>query len=123
MANEKTVSISFAVAPAGLTGKVAQASKSANYSFSGTELVGAVFNATTSYAAISLGALASFERIYLQNLDATNFISIAGSATPAELIIKILPGEANYFTPSSASTLYIKADTAAVKYIIVACEP
>ena len=123
MANEKTISISFGVAPAGLTNKIAQASKSANYSFSGSELVGAVLEATTSYVAIPLGALASFERIYLQNLDATNYVQIAGSATPAELIIKLLAGEAVYFTPLSTCTLFIKANGSAVKYIIVACEP
>ena len=123
MANEKTVSISFGIAPSGLSTKVAQANKTASYGWTGTEFIGGVYNATTSYAAISLGALSAFERIYIQNLDSANFLLVAGSATPGELIIKIPAGEANYFTPQAGSTLYIKADTAAIKYVICACEP
>lgn len=120
MANEKRVNVSFQTSLGGLTAGV---QKSASYDFSGNNFTGALLVATTSYVAIPLGALASFERVAILNNDSTNAIEIAGSATPGEMVISIKAGEVNYFTPKSTTTLYIKAITASVNYLLVACEP
>ena len=118
MANEKRISLSLAIVADGLT---AQSTLSFQANLTGTNFVGTVISATTSWVAIPLGALASFERMMIVNQDQTNYISVALDNAGTNTFAKILPGEGIYLTPST-STLYIKANTAACDYQLCATE-
>jgi len=120
MANEKRVSISFSVLKNGLEARV-NWSKTAD--LSGQNYQATVQNIPTSWTALTFDAgLGSVERLALVNTDSTNFVEIALANDNSGKFAKILAGEAIYFMPST-STLYAKADTAAIELQKVACEP
>lgn len=60
-------------------------------------------------------------QVLIQNLDATNFVEIGGDSGLTVFKLKILPGKAVSISPASG-TMYAKADTAAVRILIVAAE-
>lgn len=120
MANEKRTSISFAVVKDVLN---AQLSGSLNEDLSGTNVISGRFSATTSWAAIPVTGLASVDLIAIKNNDATNFIELAVTNDGTNKFAKITAGRMAFFPPAGSVTLYVKADTAACDYTIVAVEP
>lgn len=60
-------------------------------------------------------------QVLIQNLDPTNFIELGGDSGLTVFKIKVLAGRATLISPSSG-TLYAKANTAAVRILIVAAE-
>lgn len=118
MANEIRVSISYSCVESGLT---AAGAVNTTASLTGSNFVATVISATTSWVLIPLGALGNFSRIFIRNLDATNFLQVALDNGGAKIFLTLPAGEAAYFMPTS-STLYVKADTAACDYQLAANE-
>lgn len=127
MASEINATISLKIVSAGLT---ALAATSPVGDLSGSNFVGTVISATTSWVAIPLGSLASFRLLMLRNLDLVNYLQVAtandGTGIFATLQPSISLANANvdsvlYFPPTT-STLYIKAHTAACDCQLAATE-
>lgn len=57
----------------------------------------------------------------IQNLDATNFVEIGGDSGLTVFKLKLLPGK-SLLVPFQSGTVYAKADTAAVRLLILATE-
>lgn len=120
MANEKTTSISFQVAKGGVT---VRDSVSLSETLSGTDFIGRPVTVTTSWTAIPLGDLASFDLLYARNTDATNYIQIATANDGTHVFAKLTAGRACFLPVDSGATLYWKANSASVVCNLVATEP
>lgn len=119
MANELTLtgSLSFA------KGKVAAVSMSkvgSQFTVSGTNYTRETVSVGTSaFVALDLGGITTPGYIFIQNLDATNYVEIA-EATSGTGTIRLLPGEFALFRCDTA-TPSVKAHTGAcvVEYLMV----
>lgn len=124
MANEKRLSLSFAVIKNGLNHSM---TASINGDLSGDNQVSTVQSIGTSWEALTLTDLASTELIAIRNLDATNFVEVAveaaGANKFAKLGISTSPTSVCYFAPAGGVTIYAKADTGACNVQVVAVEP
>lgn len=64
-------------------------------------------------------------RVWLKNLDSTNFVEVGLNTPLSQIIAKLLPGQAMQIpvnkAPTVDPTIYGKADTAAVSLEIVSC--
>jgi hypothetical protein len=80
--------------------------------------INSLVNVTTSDTAIDLGPVSSIGYVYIQNLDATNFVKVGPSS--GSYFIKLLPKEVAVFR-SNVSALHLIADTATctVQYAVV----
>jgi hypothetical protein len=120
MANEKQTSINFSVTKSNLrVGDVLAISEN----LSGSDYYAKAWTVTTSWVAIPLDALASFDLLMVKNTDATNFVSIATANDGTHKFAKLTAGRAMFIPPDSASTLYWKADTASCVCNVTAVEP
>jgi hypothetical protein len=72
----------------------------------------------TSEESTAFGELATLGMCILQNLDATNYVEFGFST--GVYGIKLKPGEAAVFRLNPSSTLYMKADTASCKVLVLA---
>jgi hypothetical protein len=70
---------------------------------------------------IGLGDISTVGYIYVKNLDLANFIELATDDQMVHKFAKILAGDVTLIK-SSSSTIYAKADTAAVRIHVVASE-
>ena len=80
--------------------------------------INSLLNVTTSDTVVDLGPVSSIGYVYVQNLDATNFILIGPSS--GSYFIKLLANEVAVFR-SNVSSIHLIADTAAcmVQYAVV----
>jgi len=119
MPNEISQTINFAASKNGATVSINSTKRidmSGNELLQNTQLIG------TTAETISLGDIAGAPaQVCVKNLDATNFVEIGGDSGLTVLKLRVLPGEASLFRPTSG-TLYGKADTAAVRIQVVAAE-
>lgn len=124
MANEKRLSLSFAVVKDGVT---AQLAKTTTGDLSGDQLSATVQSIGTSWEAIVVTDLASVELIAISNLDATNFVEVAvesaGTNKFAKLTAAGTPKSTLYVPAASGVTFYAKADTAPCSIQVLAVEP
>lgn len=117
MANEISVSASVSASKNGIT--LSQSGSKAidmagDDMLLNTQLIG------TSAEAIAFGEITGAPSVvFLKNTDSTNFVTYGPSNPPTEF--KLLPGHVAVFQPASA-TQYAKADTAAVRLLILATE-
>jgi hypothetical protein len=119
MANEITQSINLSASKGGATVSIST-SKRINMTgddmLQGTQVIG------TSAETLALGEISGAPgNLAIKNLDATNFVEIGGDSGLTVFKIKIAPGEACIFQPTSA-TLYAQANTAAVRVSVIAIE-
>lgn len=92
-----------------------------NITMAGANMMDATQDVGTSAEALDLGPIAGVPPvIYIENLDSTNFVLIGWTNPPTEM--KLLAGQATVF-PTSTATMYVKADTAAVRIRVGTGEP
>lgn len=120
MANEKQTSINFTVSKNNL--RVSD-TLSLNETLAGTDYYAKAWTVTTSWTAIPLDALASFDLLMVKNTDSTNFVELATANDGTHKFAKLTAGRACFLPVNSASTLYWKADTASCVCNVTATEP
>ena len=120
MANEKSSSIVFSVLK---NGQRVSDQLSLSETLAGTDYYGKAWTVTTSWTAIPLDALASFDLVLVKNTDATNFVSIATANDGTHKFAKLTPGRGLFIPADSSATLYWKADTASCVCNVTASEP
>lgn len=115
MANELSVSgLSVSFTKANVP-SVSFNAGSLSITVSGTTIMDSVQDVGTSEEAILLGDVATGGYWFVQNMDATNFVTLR-SATGVTGLVKLLAGEwAIFRTNSSAAAPYIIADTSSCK--------
>lgn len=119
MANEIYTSLELTARKNGAT---ITARASGNQDMSGDDLIQTTQVIGTSSEAVSFGEITGAPaQVMIQNLDSTNFVEIGGDSGLTVFKLKIKPGKAILISPSSG-TMYAKADTAAVRILIVAAE-
>lgn len=119
MANEISMTLSFAVNKSGTSISSAvskQATMSGDAKISNTQNIG------TSTEALQIGDITDLGYMYVQNLDATNFVqfSLTTPVTAGNAFAKLLPGEA-FFVPCRNELIYGLADTSACNAQVTAC--
>jgi hypothetical protein len=120
MANTITVSVSASVALGAGGSRAGAGSISAIQA--GTNNIGNVQNIGATTEALTFGDVTTIGYLFLHNLDATNYVEfdlntpVAGTA-----FCKLLPGECA-FIPTRQTTIYAKANAAAVDVDVVAFE-
>lgn len=120
MANEKTTSINFSVQKNNLR---VNDSLSLIETLAGTDYYAKSWTVTTSWTAIPLDALASFDLLMIKNTDATNYVELATANDGTHKFSKLTPGRATFISDPSASTLYWKANAASCVCNVTATEP
>lgn len=120
MANEKQSTISFSITKNNQ--RVAD-TLSLNEDLSGTDYYGKSWSVTTSWVAVPLDALASFDLVFIKNTDTTNYVELATANDGTHKFAKLTPGRACFVPFNSASTLYWKANAASCVCNITATEP
>lgn len=119
MANEGYIAINLRASKNGAS--IAQ-SMSQRFDMAGAELVQNTQNIGTTSELLTFGNITGTpQSVLIRNLDTTNFVEIGGDSGLTVFKTKILPGQAMYFNPSSA-TVYAKANTAAINVLILAIE-
>lgn len=115
MADELKVSTGLVYTPPGISENITRSTLidiSAGRVAKATQLVG------TSEESFNLVDVASARYFEIQNLDATNFVSVdCNSGAP--YCIKLFPGDIATFPPGT-NALYMKADTAACLVAVTA---
>jgi hypothetical protein len=110
MANELTVTTSLSYSKSNDTvnrSKSSQITVSGSVRASGVQVIG------TSEETLQIGDVTSVGVVFIQNLDPTNYVEVA--AVPSERFsIKIKAGEGYPFR-ATGNTIYLRANTAAVK--------
>lgn len=119
MANEKRTTVSFSVIDGVSQVSVAG---SLNEDITGSNMLGGVFSATTSWTAIPVTGLTSVDIMAIKNLDETNYFEVCGESAGAEWTLRVDPGRFLYLTIPS-DPLYIRANTAACDYSLAVVEP
>lgn len=118
MANELTLSGSLSFSKGGVT---ASASKTGLLvTVSGTEYTELIQEIGTSEEALTIGDIGTLGYVYIENLDATNFVEIRPGSGTADLI-KIKAGEFAIFR-AALNGPYAIADTAACRVKLVLIE-
>jgi hypothetical protein len=120
MASEKQSSINFSITKNNL--RVSD-TLSLSEDLSGTDYYGKSWVVTTSWTAIPLDALASFNLLFVKNTDATNYVELATANDGTHKFSKITPGRGCFISDPSASTLYWKANAASCVCNVTATEP
>lgn len=120
MSNEIQKSIYLSVTKSGQTNTLSHANH--NITMAGDEMISNVQTiGESAWELVSFGDCASIGECALKNLDATNFIELALDDAGASKIAKLLASRSACI-PFSSTTIYAKADTAACKLSVVACE-
>ena len=120
MANEKSTSLNFTVAKNNL--RVSDTA-SLSETLAGTDYYAKSWTVTTSWTAIPLDALASFDLLMIKNTDATNYVELATANDGTHKFAKPTPGRVVFLSDPSASTLYWKANAASCVCNVTATEP
>lgn len=118
MANEATFSGSLSFSKGGVTSSISRPGQ--QLTVSGTKISDVVQNVGTSEEAINKGDIGTPGLCMIENLDATNYVSVR-AATGAADLIKIPAGKTAGPFMLAASAPYIIANTAAcdVRIIII----
>jgi hypothetical protein len=87
----------------------------------GSENFGGTQSIATSATAVDVGAVSTIGELYVENTDATNYVEIDSVNTFNSFPQKILAGKAILLMPQT-TTIYAKANTAAVVIRVVAAE-
>lgn len=121
MANEVQVQMSLRASKNGAS--VTTGSISENITMSGTDMLQTTQNiASSGWNAISFGSITGVpSKVFIKNLDSTNYVELATDNAGANKFIKIGAGGTELFSPSSA-TIYAKANSADIAWFIVATE-
>lgn len=119
MANEIYTNLTLTARKNGAT---CTATASANQTMAGDDMLQGTQVVGTTSELISFGEITGAPaQVMIQNLDSTNFVEIGGDSGLTVFKLKILAGKFALIPPSSG-TMYAKADTAAVRVLIVAAE-
>lgn len=82
------------------------------------------FTATTSWVALDFDTLSDADELWLQNLDATNYVRLATANDDTKIFARLKAnGYPIRFTPEPAQTWYVKANSASCKCVLFAVEP
>lgn len=119
MASEKRTALTFSVSKNNLT---VSDSLSLTEDLSGSDYYAKSWTVTTSWTAIPLDALASFDLLMIKNNDTTNYVQIATANDGTGIFAKLTAGR-GMFLPPNTSTLYWRANTASCVCNVVATEP
>lgn len=76
----------------------------------------------TSATTVDFGAFTTKGYIYLENLDATNYITFGPDSTGQVTVGRLNPGDFAVFRCDNSATLKATADTAACKMLVVQYE-
>ena len=118
MANEYTVSESLTCSKGGMTIK---ASHTFRVDMTGNNMMDTTQDVGTSAEALELGPISGVPPVlYVQNLGTTNYVLVGFTNPPTE--IRLNAGESARFRPTTA-TIYLLANTAAVRVRVWAGEP
>lgn len=120
MANEKQTNIQFSVTKNGLR---CANNVNLNETLSGSDYYSQPYTVTTSWTAIPFDTLASFDLLFIQNTDSTNYVELATANDGTHKFAKLTSGRAAFISDPSASTLYWKANSASCICNVVATEP
>lgn len=119
MANEIYTSVQLTARKNGAT---ITSTASGNQTMTGDDMIQGTQVIGTTAELVSFSDITGApSQVMIQNLDATNFVEIGGDSGLTVFKLKILAGKAILISPSSA-TMYAKADTAAVRILVVATE-
>ena len=119
MANEITANISTRATKNGATVDFRSNNR---ITMAGNEMVSLTQSVGTTSEVLLLGELVTAPGVLaIKNLDSTNYIEIGGDSGLTVFKLKLLPGQFCQFQPTSA-TIYVKANTAAVRIQVVALE-
>lgn len=121
MANEIAISAALSLT---LGGSSVGSSRQVALTLSGNEGLSNIDSAGTSDAALPLSALDTIGYILVENLDSTNFVELSagtGGSFSSAKFAKIRPGGVALLQPT-ATTVYIKADTAACAFRVTGVE-
>lgn len=120
MANETKVSAKIVFSKGGLR---LEDSSDFSKDVAGDDGVKKSQNIGTSSELVDFGDISGIPgTVFIKNLDDTNFVELGGDSGLTVFKTKVSPGEFMIFEPQSA-TLYAKADTAAVRILVLAVEP
>lgn len=121
MANETTIVAQLTCTKSGVTVSGNPGSKV--ITMAGDQLFSNVQEIGTTTEQISLGEIATPGYVWLKNNDDTNFVEIDLNTPVASgtAFVTLLPGEF-CLLPTRMTTIYAKADTAAVNLAVVAVE-
>lgn len=119
MANEVSASATVKAAKGGAS---VSSSKSFSISMTGDEMLSLTQEIGTSAEQIGFGGITGAPAIlFIQNLDAANYVDISLESDGSAPFIKLTAGKAALFQPAS-DTIYAKANTAAVRILVTAAE-
>ena len=121
MANEKQSTVNFSVTKSGGLRVADTLSKIED--LSGTDFYSKQWTVTTSWTAIPLDALASFDLLMVRNTDSTNYVQIATANDGTHIFAKLTAGRGLFLPADSSATLYWRANTASCVCSVVATEP
>jgi hypothetical protein len=120
MASEKQTSINFSISKNNL--RVSD-TLALTENLSGTDYYAKSWVVTTSWTAIPLDALASFDLLMVKNTDATNYLQVATANDGTHIFARLTSGRALLLPPETGATLYWRANTAACVANVTATEP
>lgn len=119
MANELSYQISLSARKSGATVSHSEQSRS---NMTGDDMIQTTQVIGTTSEVISFGEISGAPQMALiKNMDATNFVEIGGDSGLTVFKLKILAGK-SILVSFASGTVYAKADTAAVRILIVAVE-
>lgn len=110
MANEIQVSLTLTVSKNGAT---ATATFNLTETMAGDQFISNVQIVGTSNEALVVGDVTTVGWVVCKNLDATNYVEIFLDNSNAQLVAKLLPGQATIFKPGT-TTLFARANTSSV---------
>lgn len=120
MANEITLSASLSIVKSGVS--IAGTVSGLAVTQAGDQSIGNVQNIGTSSEALTIGDVTTIGYLFLKNLDATNYVEFdLNNPVSTTAFCKLLPGE-GALIPTRQTTIYGKANTAAVNVHVVAIE-
>lgn len=120
MAFTKTSAVALGIQDGQSTGAL---SASLTETSSGTDWEVRPYTATTSWTAIPLGSLASFDLLCVKNTDGTNYVEIATANDGTGIFGKLTPARFSFIACNPSATYYIRANTASCVVQLSAVEP
>jgi hypothetical protein len=103
------------------TSALIRGSVSSTVTQTGNENFGGTQSIATSSTAVQLGAVSTIGALMVINTDATNYVEVDSGTAFDKFPQKILPGKSILLAPQT-TTIYAKANTAAVIIRVVAVE-
>lgn len=97
----------------------AKASASVSYDLTGKKVFANDQNIGTVAEALNFGDITTVDHLYVENLDATNYVQVDSANTFDKFPQKIIAGDPAKLAPQTA-TIYAKANTAACVLRVVA---